>query len=59
MPPLTVPFVVELAQERLGDVAARGGHELDRGELDRLVGVDPAGQRVSHTHLDRVATPRH
>ncbi len=45
--------VVEPAQQGFGDVAARGGHQLDRGELDRLVVVHPAGQRVSHTHLDR------
>ena len=53
MPPLTVSLSLSLAQERLGDVAAGGGHELDRGELDRLVVVHPAGQRVAHTHLDR------
>src|SRR5262245_1146606 len=45
--------VVEVAEERLGDVTRRLRHELDRSELDGLVVVDPARERVADEHLDR------
>ena len=44
---------VEAAEQRLGDVARGLGHQLDGGELHRLVVVDPAGERVADPHLDR------
>ena len=44
---------VEPSEQGLGDVARRLGHELDGGELDRLVVVDPAGEGVADAHLDR------
>ena len=45
--------VVDPAEQRLGHVAARLGHQLDGGELRRFVVVGPAGQRVADEHLDR------
>ena len=53
IPPLTVAVGVEVAEQRLRDVAGGLRHQLDRRELDRLVVVDPARQRVADAHLDR------
>ena len=47
------PVGVEVTQQGLRHVAAGLGHQLDGGELRRLVGVDPAGEAVADTHLDR------
>ena len=47
------PVAVEVAEQGLGHVARRLRHELDGGELDRLVVVDPAGERVADRHLER------
>ena len=44
--------VVEVPEQGLGHVVAGLGHELDGGELHRLVVVDPPGQRVADRHLD-------
>ena len=44
---------VEMTEQGLGDVAGGLGHELDGGELGRLVLVHPARQRVADRHLDR------
>ena len=44
---------VEPSEQGLGDVALRLRHELDGRELDRLVVVHPAGERVADAHLDR------
>ena len=45
--------VVQVTEQRLGHVARRLRHELDRGELRRLVVVDPARELVADEHLDR------
>jgi hypothetical protein len=44
---------IQPTEEGLGDIAGGLGHELDGGELDRLVVEDPAGEGVSDAHLDR------
>ena len=45
--------VVQLTEDDLGHVAGGLGHQLDGGELGRLVVEDPASQRVAHRQLDR------
>ena len=59
MPPVTVPSRLRWPKQRLGHVAVGLGHQLDGRELDRVVVVDPAGQRVADAHLDRRGDRRH
>ena len=54
MPPSTlVPSELRWPNSVSGTSLVGLRDELDRGELRRLVVVDPAGQRVAHGHLDR------
>ena len=59
MPPVTVPSSFRWPSSVSGTSLLGRRHQLDRGELDRLVVVDPAGQRVADAHLDRGRDGRH
>ena len=53
MPPTTSPSELRWPNSVSGTSLRRLGHQLDGGELHRLVVVDPAGERVADAHLDR------
>ncbi len=51
IPPVTVPSLLRWPNKVSGTSLVGLRHELDGGELDRLVVVDPAGERVADRHL--------
>ena len=53
MPPVTSPSALSRPSSVSGTSLGGLRDQLDGGELDRLVVVDPAGQRVADAHLDR------